>query len=205
MKNYKNLDNLIVKALEKESRINQKITELEQEKKKLNSSISKCTSVLVEYELADDEKGKVKTKKEIAKLKESLTAISERLSAYKILIERGSLNEEEKEKIRTVYLNGKSLDEDRIRSLRKEEEEIEKQQHELNKRLEMITHEVNAMRHNKDSIGVNISKILSCIDPRAMKLDVYERNRFINNWLSGGTTDGFFEKTDEPERTSYNF
>lgn len=201
----KTLPELVEKALAKKEKIEQQIANLEEQIQKVNSNIQEQTHHLVNFELEEDTANQDKCKKEIRKLKIQENEMQDRVNAYKGMLEKGCLSEQEQEEIKKVA-NKEGEERYRQQSAHRQEKkklEMEKEERiaEIDKKIAEIDSEIAELERqssrNRDSL---VRSILPMIEPNYKKIRWGDTEGYINKWLNDHDTSQHF-KQDEVQQT----
>ncbi|MGD6879279.1 hypothetical protein [Bacillus infantis] len=193
----KDLSELVAKVKDRETKINSRVNEIKEAIAKHKIVIDTKRTQLVEAEINNDSRGIQSTKDAIKKLKEKVAELNESLESYKA--NKFSLLENELQKVKEAGMKERQARHNKLRSLRQEQEKIEKHIEDLQKRSKELSSEIDLVSTDKYEIS-QIEQVLAYIEPRATKLSntFFKRDKemFISAWLEDGDTEQYLAQLE---------
>ncbi|WP_409341034.1 hypothetical protein [Paenibacillus sp. MBLB4367] len=181
------------KERERKRKIDTKIAELEQSSRGIQAKITEQTSIMVEYELSENEAEVDNCRRVIRELRTSLAETEDWIAGYMRQLEINPSREKEISRIREVAakINKERLD--RIPKIQTERNKLDQQVKELERRIEQVKQEYQEA--NIDREVPVLTKILPLIEPRLAKPGTayYDTESFLRGWIQGQSSEEYFD------------
>lgn len=174
------------------AKVNSKIAGLETETEDIKNRIANNTDKMVEFELAEDAQSADKLRKANRDLRLRVDEIEGEIASYRSKLESSSPNQKELEKIREAAKNAETDRIAKYQTLLQEETELKKQKELLEQKIKDKSAE--ASRTHEPAELSELRSLKQYIDPRSEKLQYYEVESFLRQWMNGESIEDFFKE-----------
>lgn len=186
------------KHSERQGKIRDRIAALEAEAADIEGRIRDVTQQLVEHELADNPTGQAECNKAIRDLQLDLDRVRGLIRAFQAELGKVVHDDKAMENIRAAAGRERESRLEKLRTLVAEQKDGQDQIKDLEIRIRKLDGQIAATRVASETVP--LKRIIEFIEPRAMRLPHYAREKFLDRWITGQDTEAVLvghEKTDE--------
>lgn len=193
------VDEFLEKVSEREGKIQSKIEELDSQRESLMAKVNEQTLAMIELEIAGDDRGAEKILKSNRQMQLQIDEIKYRIQEYQAQFEKTQQYEKSLDKVKAAAIQAKKARSEKMTSLKKQGEELERQIEELKKTRNQVSLDWQ-IAYSTD-VEMSLINLVSYIDGRARTLSHSEKEAMLRTWIDGESTEKYFSKTKEKKNT----